>query len=484
MKIKKLFYFLFIIFFIVFNFGKSIKSEAFPVEKIKSDNEILESVKKILFLFNPKLRTQIKLEVHQGVVFLSGIINTLKDQEEAINIVKTVTGNGVIDYSILNPAICRDKDIKDNILVVFLDDPSIYAPDLGIQVLNGVVTLTGSVASAWEKEEAVNAAKGIVGVVKVVDRLSIDSQNKRLRRMEWLDIITTIFAQDRYLFDNQLNIKIGDSLGDGRIIVRGVVDTAMEKSLVSQKILALEIGEVDNQLIIEKSNQGYIQKASFNLNDSEIHRAIDRLIYLDERIHKGKDIVILVDNGVVSLQGRIANDYEREILKQDIRSVDGILFIKDMLITDETSRGDMDIVQDIKRAFGYEPDLAGADIMITCKLGKVTLNGELDLAAKDLAESLLLRVVGVKEFSNQIRIVPVSVLVKPKNYVVRSSSSNLINWNLEVENKSFQICIDKENETVTIRGNGEDLKQKDKVEDIVKSRAPSNFQIVNEIEIP
>jgi|GEM_PF-3216207 len=484
MKIKKLFYFLFIIFFIVFNFGKSIKSEAFPVEKIKSDNEILESVKEILFLFNPKLRTQIKLEVHQGVVFLSGIINTLKDQEEAINIVKTITGNGVIDYSILNPAICRDKDIKDNILVVFLDDPSIYAPDLGIQVLNGVVTLTGSVASAWEKEEAVNAAKGIVGVVKVVDCLSIDSQNKRLRRMEWLDIITTIFAQDRYLFDNQLNIKIGDGLGDGRVIVRGVVDTAMEKSLVSQKILALGIGEVDNQLIIEKSNQGYTQKAAFDLNDSEIRRAIDRLIYLDERIHKGKNIVILVDNGVVSLQGRIANDYEREILKQDIRSVDGILFIKDMLITDETSRGDMDIVQDIKRAFGYEPDLAGADIMITCKLGKVTLNGELDLAAKDLAESLLLRVVGVKEFSNQIRIVPVSVLVKPKNYVVRSSSSNLINWNLEVENKSFQICIDKENETVTIRGNGEDLKQKDKVEDIVKSRAPSNFQIVNEIEIP
>ena len=250
-------------------------------------------------------------------------------------------------------------------------------------------------------------------------------------------------------------------------------------------ILALGIGEVDNQLIIERGKAGYIQKGAFDLGDSEIHQSIDRLIQLDERINDKKNIVIQVDDGVVTLQGMIADAYEGGILEQGIRSVDGVLFTKNFLIAEEISRKDVNIVQDINRAFGYEPDLVGADIKVTCESGKVTLNGKIDIASKkDLAGSLLIRIVGVKDFSNQLRIVASEILVKPAVNDNEKLQSGLLKWNLEVGNKTLQVCVDRENETITIRGEVQDREQKDRAEHILKLRAPGNFQIINEIEVP
>jgi len=491
MKIKNLLYFIFIIFLTIVTFGKLTKSEAsssynhvekatIESEKELSDDEILGSMKKILFLFNPEIQDQIKLEVHQGIVFLSGIINSLRNQEEAVNVLKSVTVKGVIDYSILNPAVRYDQDIKDDISVAYLQNPSTYAPDLKIQISEGVVTLTGPVASSWERGEAVNAAKGIMGVTTVIDCMNIDSQKKH-SRLEWLDIITAMLAEDRYLFDNSLIIKIYD----GRVILQGSVDTDVEKAYASKIILALGIGEVDNQLIVEKGKKGYIQKGAFDLGDSEIYQAIDRLIQVDERINDKKSIVIRVDDGVVTLQGMVADAYEEKILEQDIQSVDGVLFIKNLLITEETSRKDVNIVQDINRAFGYDSDLVGADITVTCESGKVTLNGRIDIASKkDLAGSLLIKIVGVKEISNQLRIVASEIWVKPAANDNGKLQPGLLEWNLEIGNKTFQICVDRENETVTIRGEVENLEQKHRAEYILKLRVPDNLQIINEIQVP
>ena len=492
MKTKNLFYFIFITFLTIFTFGKVIKSEASSshnhVEKTAiesgkelSDDEVLQSMEKILFLFNPELQDQIKLEVHQGVVFLSGIINTLKNQEEAVNILKSVTVKGVIDYSILNPAVCHDKDIKDDISVAFLQNPGTYAPDLEIQILKGAVTLTGPVANSWEKGEAVSAAKGIIGVTTVTDCMNIDSQKKH-SRVEWLDIITAMLAQDKYLFDNNLIVKI---YHDGRVTLQGSVDTVMEKAYASKIILALGIGEVDNQLMIEKGNAGYIQKGAFDLGDSEIHQSIDCLIQQDERINDKKSIAIQVDDGVVTLQGMVADAYEENILEQDIRSVDGVLFIKNLLIAEEPSRKDASIVQDIKRAIGYESNLAGADITVTCESGKVILNGKIDIVSqKNLVGSLLIKIVGVKEVSNQLRIIASEILVKPAANDNEKLQHGLLKWNLEIGNKTFQIRVDRENETVTIRGEVENWEQKRRAEYILKSRVPADFQIINEIQIP
>jgi len=61
--------------------------------------------------------------------------------------------------------------------------------------------------------------------------------------------------------------------------------------------------------------------------------------------------------------------------------------------------------------------------------------------------------------------------------------SDLLQWNLDIDDKTFQVTVNRNEETITIRGEAEDWEQKDKAEHVLKVRAPSGFQIINEIDI-
>ena len=60
---------------------------------------------------------------------------------------------------------------------------------------------------------------------------------------------------------------------------------------------------------------------------------------------------------------------------------------------------------------------------------------------------------------------------------------DLMQWNLDVDNKTFQVTVNRNDETITIRGEAEDWEQKDRAERVLKARAPKGFQIINEIDI-
>jgi len=62
-------------------------------------------------------------------------------------------------------------------------------------------------------------------------------------------------------------------------------------------------------------------------------------------------------------------------------------------------------------------------------------------------------------------------------------NSDLLHWDLEIDDSLFQLYVNRSNKTVTIRGKAQDFEQKEKVEDIVEMRAPDNFQVINQIDI-
>ena len=69
------------------------------------------------------------------------------------------------------------------------------------------------------------------------------------------------------------------------------------------------------------------------------------------------------------------------------------------------------------------------------------------------------------------------------NDIGKYPSPSLLQWKIEVGNKIFQIFVNRADETITIRGEADDWEEKDKVEHVIKLRAPTNFQIINEIDI-
>ena len=60
---------------------------------------------------------------------------------------------------------------------------------------------------------------------------------------------------------------------------------------------------------------------------------------------------------------------------------------------------------------------------------------------------------------------------------------DLLRWDMEIDDKTFKILVDRANKTIIVRGEAEDYKLKEKVENYVKTRAPSNFRIIYEIDI-
>jgi len=72
-----------------------------------------------------------------------------------------------------------------------------------------------------------------------------------------------------------------------------------------------------------------------------------------------------------------------------------------------------------------------------------------------------------------------------KSYMEKDTGRqpDLLQWNLYVDNRTYQVMVNRNEETITIRGEAEDWEQKDKVERVLKLRAPNGFQIINEIDI-
>ena len=60
---------------------------------------------------------------------------------------------------------------------------------------------------------------------------------------------------------------------------------------------------------------------------------------------------------------------------------------------------------------------------------------------------------------------------------------DLLRWNMEVDSRDFQIFVDRDNEVIIVRGEADDYKLKEKVENYVKARAPSNFRIIYDIDV-
>ena len=66
-----------------------------------------------------------------------------------------------------------DGEIRRKVIAELDWDPSIDASAVGVAVKDGVVTLSGSIASYWQKKEAERVAKRVAGVKAVAEDLTI-----------------------------------------------------------------------------------------------------------------------------------------------------------------------------------------------------------------------------------------------------------------------------------------------------------------------
>jgi len=118
----------------------------------------------------------IELFVQDGVVTLHGHVGSLTHKRLVGVLAWWAPGSCDVinDLQILPPETDTDGEIADALHLVLEKDPLMYhADNIGIQVRNGVVTLTGSVATPEEKKMAEFNAWYLTGVRGVANQIAV-----------------------------------------------------------------------------------------------------------------------------------------------------------------------------------------------------------------------------------------------------------------------------------------------------------------------
>ena len=159
----------------------------------KSDVGITTSVKSRLAADDTVKAYQINVDTKEGVVTLSGEVPSQAAKDTAVQVARATDGVvSVVDNMTIARAagdrglgdsaaatagrvgdVASDAMITSSLKTKFLADPDVAALKIDVDTTNGVVTLTGNVKTAAERDEALRIARETDGVKSVVDRLKV-----------------------------------------------------------------------------------------------------------------------------------------------------------------------------------------------------------------------------------------------------------------------------------------------------------------------
>lgn len=149
---------------------------------MKTDYEIKDDVLAEL-AWQPNIdETQIGVIVEDGVVTLSGIVNSYTKKLEAERAAKRVEGVKAValDIEVKYGTDFKktDKEIAKAIVDAFEWNSSVPDDDIMVKVENGWVYLTGEVQWSYQKNAAKNAAEKLMGVKGITNLITLKNNIK------------------------------------------------------------------------------------------------------------------------------------------------------------------------------------------------------------------------------------------------------------------------------------------------------------------
>ncbi|HEX4515665.1 MAG TPA: BON domain-containing protein, partial [Polyangiaceae bacterium] len=238
---------------------------------VKSDTGIALAIKEAA-LYDPRVKSfNVDPSVANGVVTLTGTVDTLNAKMAAEALARSTVG--VTDVK--NQLVARsqqpasDRALERSVKDALIFDPSVDAHDIFVSVKGGIVTLTGSVGTSFDKAEAFDVVSRTAGATAVDDKLGVRDQlipyvysayvDPYLPYVEsWYVIGARPFGTDNDIknrIESELTwspfvhpSEVHVSVMNGKATLTGTVQTLRERQAAAQ--CALEGGAVliDNEL--------------------------------------------------------------------------------------------------------------------------------------------------------------------------------------------------------------------------------------------
>ncbi len=211
-----------------------------------------------------------------------------------------------------------DREVQEDVLLELRWDTRIGQAEVGVEVDDGVVTLTGTVDSWAKKLAAKEAAHRVAGVRDVADDVQVKLPGS-LRRTD-----TDIARDVRFALEWDVLVPdqdIRSTVSEGLVTLEGQVHTLSQKDDAASAIRSLRgVRGVNNWLTVEP----------LNADPDKLRKSIEQA--LERRAEREADkIEVSVRDGVVTLKGRARTWPERKAILGAVSHAPGVRDVRDQL---------------------------------------------------------------------------------------------------------------------------------------------------------
>jgi osmotically-inducible protein OsmY len=267
----------------------------------------------------------------------------------------------------------EDKDIILAVERELQNEPGVPSHFIDVDSDEGVVTLTGTVATLPGKELASRIAQTIKGVRAVVNRIRVMTPSRPDEdiRKDVKKALLSDPATEAYEVDVAVN--------DGQVTLTGAVDSWQEKQLSEQ---------------VAKGVLGVKKVRPVSIpSDAEIEQRVKDALLRNPVVER-YEIDVLVVNTKVHLHGTVNSVYEYGEAENVASRVKGVVEVKNNLKIDyleqetEMSKSDREIKEDIKSELWWSPYVDSDQVRVEVRDGVATLTRTVDswmerMAARD-----------------------------------------------------------------------------------------------------
>jgi osmotically-inducible protein OsmY len=217
-----------------------------------------------------------------------------------------------------------DSQIKGDVLNELKWDSRVDETDVGVQVKEGIVTLTGSVNVYAKKIAAREAAHRVHGVLDVVDELQVKVSGIGARTdTDIARAVRDALEWDAFVPDE----KIRSTVSLGIVTLEGAVETWSQRADAERVVrgLAGVRGVIDQITVAAKAVDTTRLK-------TDIEEALER-----QAEREARRIGITIKDGVVLLTGRVRSWVEKETIDRVVGFAPGVRRVDDRLVVDPYS---------------------------------------------------------------------------------------------------------------------------------------------------
>lgn len=213
----------------------------------------------------------------------------------------------------------NNETLKSDVLKAIRWEPTLNISEIGVTTKDGVVTLTGTVDNLSKKKHAEDAAKSVLGVKAVVEKIEIEATSDLLNRTDneiALEIVNA-YKTDHAFPDNKVQAKVEN----GWVTLTGKLNWNHQKERAESTVMKLGgVKGVTNDIQI-------LLEIAHNIEKIDVEKALKRNWYI-----KTDNIEVIVLNQKVILKGSVESLYQKEAAEKIAWNTPGVHKVENELV--------------------------------------------------------------------------------------------------------------------------------------------------------